>query len=76
MFEGAAIKDPGYYLRCVAARATPSELGIHRERAPTLIVAYALADGSQVASDVVRPVRCQGPVAGLRWADGSEVALD
>ena len=76
MFEWAAIKDPGYYLRCVAARATPSELGLHREFAPNRIVAYALADGSQVARAVVRPVRQQGPVAGLRWADGSGVALD
>ncbi|MHB8324705.1 MAG: MobF family relaxase [Candidatus Dormibacteria bacterium] len=72
----AKIKDPGYYLRCVADRATQQELGIGRSLAASQIVAYELADGTRLDASEVHGLRRQVKVAGLRLADGREVALD
>ncbi len=71
----ATIKDPGYYLRCVADRATAQELGLHRLAAAT-IVAYDLADGTRLEASAVTSLRRTVRVAGLRLADGRAVALE
>ncbi len=75
MWSVAKIKDPGYYLRCVADRATARELGLRRLAAAT-IVAYELADGTVLEAGEVTGLRRQVKVQGLRLADGREVALD
>lgn len=75
MWSVAKIKDPGYYLRCVADRATARELGLHRLAAAT-IVAYERADGTVLEASEVAGLRRQVKVQGLRLADGREVALD
>ncbi len=75
MWTVAVIKDPSYYLRCVADRATARELGVQR-LAEATIVAYELADGTTLEASEVHALRRQVKVAGLRLADGREVALD
>ncbi|MHB8323657.1 MAG: MobF family relaxase [Candidatus Dormibacteria bacterium] len=72
----AKIKDPGYYLRCVADRATQQELGVVRTLAANAIVAYELADGTRLEASEVKGLRRTVKVQGLRLADGTEVALD
>ncbi|MHB1527000.1 MAG: MobF family relaxase [Candidatus Dormibacteria bacterium] len=76
MLSIATIKDPGYYLRCVADRATQQELGIGRSLAASTIVAYELADGTRLEAAEVHGLRRQVKVGGLRLADGRAVALD
>jgi conjugative relaxase-like TrwC/TraI family protein len=76
MFELATIKDPPYYLRCVADRATAQELGIGRSLSASQLVAYELADGTRLEASEVKSLRRMVKVAGLRLADGTEVALD
>ena len=75
MHSIAKIKDPAYYLRCVADRATAKELGLRR-LAEGQIVAYELEDGTRLEASEVHGVRRQVKVQGLRLADGREVALD
>ncbi len=75
MWTVAVIKDPAYYLRCVADRATAQELGLRRLAEATM-VAYELADGTTLEASEVHALRRQVKVAGLRLADGREVALD
>ncbi len=75
MWTVAVIKDPAYYLRCVADRATARELGVQR-LAEATIVAYELADGTTLEASEVHALRRQVKVAGLRLADGREEALD
>lgn len=75
MWTVAVIKDPGYYLRCVADRATAQELGLRR-LADAQVVAYELADGTTLEASEVHALRRQVKVAGLRLAGGREVALD
>ncbi len=72
----AVIKDPAYYLRCVADRATQQELGIGRSLAASQIVAYELSDGTRLEAAEVKGLRRQVKVQGLRLADGRDVALD
>ena len=76
MFNLATIKDPPYYLRCVADRATAQELGVERALAASEIVAYELEDGTRLEAGDVKALRRQVKVQGLRLADGREVALD
>jgi conjugative relaxase-like TrwC/TraI family protein len=76
MLSVAKIKDPGYYLRCVADRATQQELGVVRSLAASAIVAYELADGTRLDVSDVKSLRRMVSVKGLRLADGTEVALD
>ena len=76
MFNLATIKDPPYYLRCVADRASAQELGVERALAASQIVAYELEDGTRLEAGEVKGLRRQVKVHGLRLANGREVALD